>query len=515
MAFQFARMTPISCIALVIISSAVCAEARGQSTTPGPLRHTSTPTSAGTGNTTRTPEQETSATGAGDTSPKTTCLGDWLRLSGATDRQVQHIPSSGQAVLGALDETRIRSSDTFFLSLLLGFDTTLADDLKKCVERKSTCPTIDVRLPCGNTGRCVFDPDTRSTVCNCSRGLVGSRCEHDVDECLQDGLNDCDTSAAAICANTHGSYACECRQGFDGNGRDCQDINECESNAHDCHRHAHCNNTVGSYSCACKTGYLDTPDGQCEVDLCTTSENAALCRKIQQVTRYNKALEGKLAKRDKQISSILFDVKVMSTIFAQYHREFGDMRAGLETTRAELAAAKRELHSTKSDIAKQLDEHKSMEAGLVSWKSFTKTTHGSGGYTFDVRFNKTRTDTVLRVVYTSVFGVQYSSSGPWYCFTISVRINGNDCSDPGPIRSGASLRTYSGSFVYTALPGSVSGTCANQASGILRITTHLERHCHSYSATFHNVGYYAGGATHALTASLYIEELASGSKNRH
>eukprot|EP00117_Sycon_ciliatum_P001900 scpid89122/ scgid7365/ len=254
------------------------------------------------------------------------------------------------------------------------------------------------------------------------------------------------------------------------------------------------------------------------VDLCTTSESSALCREIQLVTRYNKALEGKLAKRDRQISNILFDVKVMSTIFAQYHQKVVDLTAGLETTRADLAAAKRELNSTKSDIAKKLEDFGSMQAGLVSWKSFTKTTHGTGGYTFDVMFNKTRNDTVLRVVYTSVFGVNFGSYNHWHCFTISVRINGSECSNPGPIRSGASMVAYSSANIQSVLPGSVSGTCDIQASGPLRITTHLEGHCRAFSGTTTSssyVGYYAGGATHALSASLYIEELASGSKNRH
>ncbi|XP_078612213.1 uncharacterized protein LOC144882380 isoform X2 [Branchiostoma floridae x Branchiostoma japonicum] len=41
---------------------------------------------------------------------------------------------------------------------------------------------------------------------------------HDVDEC-ELGLDDCDPDA--VCVNTHGSYKCECKPGFTGDGKTC------------------------------------------------------------------------------------------------------------------------------------------------------------------------------------------------------------------------------------------------------------------------------------------------------
>ena len=33
------------------------------------------------------------------------------------------------------------------------------------------------------------------------------------------------------------------------------DIDECETNQHNCSDRANCNNTIGSYDCQCKNGY--------------------------------------------------------------------------------------------------------------------------------------------------------------------------------------------------------------------------------------------------------------------
>ena len=41
----------------------------------------------------------------------------------------------------------------------------------------------------------------------------------DVDECLNVGSNQCD--ANATCANTEGSYVCQCREGYEGEGKKC------------------------------------------------------------------------------------------------------------------------------------------------------------------------------------------------------------------------------------------------------------------------------------------------------
>ena len=46
-------------------------------------------------------------------------------------------------------------------------------------------------------------------------------------------MNECETGYFkcydnAECINTEGSYECNCNNGYDGEGNDCYDVNECE-----------------------------------------------------------------------------------------------------------------------------------------------------------------------------------------------------------------------------------------------------------------------------------------------
>ncbi|KAI8498192.1 hypothetical protein Bbelb_241360 [Branchiostoma belcheri] len=72
-----------------------------------------------------------------------------------------------------------------------------------------------------------------------------------------DNINECNWSNGYCeqnCVNTHGSYRCTCRAGYQLSGStDCVDINECSRNTDGC---AHnCVNTDGSYYCTCRDGY--------------------------------------------------------------------------------------------------------------------------------------------------------------------------------------------------------------------------------------------------------------------
>ncbi|XP_055381726.1 protein kinase C-binding protein NELL1-like isoform X2 [Condylostylus longicornis] len=95
--------------------------------------------------------------------------------------------------------------------------------------------------------------------CICHQGFEGNgfQCS-DIDECAEKGgLNGNHCHSNTYCVNTQGSYKCECLPGFTREtSLTCVEINECLSNLHNCHENANCINTQGSYKCECKPGYI-------------------------------------------------------------------------------------------------------------------------------------------------------------------------------------------------------------------------------------------------------------------
>ena len=76
----------------------------------------------------------------------------------------------------------------------------------------------------------------------------------DVNECKL-GTDNCHDDAK--CTNTDGSYTCQCRKGYRGDGVDqCVDIDECLDNSDHCDQNARCINAPGSYRCECKDGFM-------------------------------------------------------------------------------------------------------------------------------------------------------------------------------------------------------------------------------------------------------------------
>ncbi|XP_058015515.1 signal peptide, CUB and EGF-like domain-containing protein 2 isoform X8 [Ahaetulla prasina] len=93
----------------------------------------------------------------------------------------------------------------------------------------------------------------------CAAGLLSP----DVDECAQ-GIDDCHPDA--ICQNTLKLYKCTCKPGYSGEGKTCEDIDECDNEFNGGCVHE-CFNIPGNYRCICYDGFMLAQDGHNCLDM--------------------------------------------------------------------------------------------------------------------------------------------------------------------------------------------------------------------------------------------------------
>lgn len=102
--------------------------------------------------------------------------------------------------------------------------------------------------------------------CKCPPGFKleeNQRNCSDIDECKSQACEE------NLCENTHGSYTCVCRDGYEMADGKCSDVNECAQSR--C-QHS-CSNSDGSFSCYCDEGFALSEDGHSCVDIDECAHN--------------------------------------------------------------------------------------------------------------------------------------------------------------------------------------------------------------------------------------------------
>ncbi|KAK3595925.1 hypothetical protein CHS0354_032433 [Potamilus streckersoni] len=103
----------------------------------------------------------------------------------------------------------------------------------------------------------------------------------------REGVQNCDVNADCI-PTGEGSYRCECRNGFEGDGRVCFDIDECSGSIITCDVNARCYNVPGSFQCQCLPdfkgdGRICIRDVQlCGNEVCVENARCVYDQEIQQ-----------------------------------------------------------------------------------------------------------------------------------------------------------------------------------------------------------------------------------------
>uniref|UniRef100_A0A8C7FRB3 Signal peptide, CUB and EGF-like domain-containing protein 1 n=1 Tax=Oncorhynchus kisutch TaxID=8019 RepID=A0A8C7FRB3_ONCKI len=98
----------------------------------------------------------------------------------------------------------------------------------------------------------------------------------EADECSE-GTDDCHIDA--LCQNTPKSFNCICKPGYKGDGKQCEDMDECENEYNGGCVHE-CINIPGNYRCTCYDGFMLAHDGHNCLDVDECMDNNGGCQQV-------------------------------------------------------------------------------------------------------------------------------------------------------------------------------------------------------------------------------------------
>lgn len=157
---------------------------------------------------------------------------------------------------------------------------------------------VDECEPNGGLGDCDINAICTnldgSHSCDCKSGWRGSglNCS-DVNECEETGSLQHDCHAYADCTNTDGGFTCQCwdntftDESPEGQqGKECVNINECPAgtNTHNCHAHATCEDatpptkTDPGWYCTCNAGWSGDGENCADIDECESNDGKGDCQ---------------------------------------------------------------------------------------------------------------------------------------------------------------------------------------------------------------------------------------------
>ena len=136
----------------------------------------------------------------------------------------------------------------------------------------TTCADIDECLEAPCTQNAICTNTIGSFVCTCMSGFEDMTVLN-LNLCIN--VNECDTNQHncninADCVDTAGSHECTCRDGYQGNGFECSDVDECSLILDDCSDLSTCANTIGSFTCNCNEGYFLSSGSCIDLNECGT-----------------------------------------------------------------------------------------------------------------------------------------------------------------------------------------------------------------------------------------------------